>query len=100
MIPRMCCRLGEKVTFRGTAADFDHAIRAIEFSLDEGRNWTRYETPGTNDYQNVSWEFTYEPERSGLHMLHVRSVNDEGAASPEADSVELLVEQGDRWKRV
>lgn len=92
MMPRMHCKLGERVTLRGTATDFDHAIRAIEFSLDEGRNWTRYETPGTNDYQNVSWEFAYEPKKLGLHVLRVRSVNDEGSASPEADSVELMVE--------
>lgn len=100
MLPRMHCKLGERVAFHGMAGDFGHAVRAIEFSLDEGRSWTRYETPGTNDYQNVSWEFTYEPKRHGLHVLRVRSVNDEGAASPEADSVEFLVEQGEQWKRV
>ena len=58
----------------------------------QGENWTTYPTPGTNDYQNGAWRFDYVPKKAGLHVLKVRSVNDEGKESPEADFAELLVE--------
>lgn len=95
MIPRTYGHVGKPVRFKGTAYDFGHRIAAIEFSLDEGKNWTRYETPDTNDYQNLSWTFDYVPEKAGFYVLRVRSVNDEGTASPESAFAELLVEEGD-----
>lgn len=94
MIPRTYGHVGKPVRFKGTAYDFGHRIAAIEFSLDEGKNWTRYETPDTNDYQNLSWTFDYVPEKAGFYVLRVRSVNDEGTASPESAFAELLVEEG------
>ena len=92
MIPRVYGRVGCEAKFRGTAYDFGHRVAALEFSLDGGSHWTRYETPDTTDYQNVSWTFGYTPDAPGLHVLHVRSVNDEGEASPEAARIELLAE--------
>ena len=92
MIPRVYGHVGVPVRFQGTAYDFGHAISAVEFSLDEGRTWTTYETPDTNDYQNLTWTFDYVPEREGFYILCVRSVNDVGTASPESAFVELLVE--------
>lgn len=93
MIPRTYGRVGQPVHFAGSAYDFGHAIRAIEFSLDEGAHWTRYDTPDTNDYQNLTWTFDYTPEKAGLYVLRVRSVNDEGVCSPEAAYAELMVEE-------
>ena len=92
MIGRVYGRVGEPVRFKGTAYDFGHAIAAVEFSLDDGAHWTRYETSGTNDYQNVTWTFDYVPERAGFCVLRVRSVNDAGEASPESAFAELEVE--------
>lgn len=92
MIPRIYARAGESVRISGNAYDFGHAVAAIQFSLDEGEHWTAYETPGTNDYQNVTWEFECTFDRPGSYVLHVRSVNDEGKASPEAAFVALTVE--------
>lgn len=93
MIGRVYGRVGKPVQFKGNAYDFGHAIRAIEFSLDEGEHWTRYDTPDTNDYQNLTWTFEYTPEKAGFYVLRVRSVNDAGEHSPESAFVELQVEE-------
>lgn len=92
MIPRTYGHVGHEMEFCGTAYDFDHRIAALEFSLDDGGRWTRFETPDTTDYQNVDWTFGYTPKTTGLHVFLVRSVNDEGTASPEAARIEMLVE--------
>lgn len=92
MIPRVNSRLGETLSFSGNAYDFGHAVCAVEFSLDDGAHWTRYDMPGLNDYQNVSWQFEYTPEKPGFYVLKVRSVNDAGDVSPEVDYVEFVVE--------
>lgn len=91
MIPRTYGHVGKTIRFKGSAYDFGHAVRAIQFSLDEGKNWTTYETPDTNDYQNVTWTFDWVPEQAGFYVLRVRSVNDEGAASPESAFAEIEV---------
>lgn len=92
MIPRTYGHVGVPLEFKGTAYDFGHRIAAIEFSLDEGKNWTRYDTEGTNDYQNLTWTFTWTPEQPGFYVLRVRSVNDEGAHSPESAYAEIQVD--------
>lgn len=92
MIPRTYAHVGETLRFKGSAYDFGHRIAAVQFSMDDGATWTSYETPGTNDYQNVSWTFEYVPAETGFYILKVRSVNDEGAVSPEAAHVEIVVE--------
>lgn len=91
MIPRVYGRAGECVMLKGNAYDFGHAISAIEFSLDEGAHWTRYATEGTNDYQNLTWTFTFTPKEPGMYVMRVRSVNDRGEASPESARVEIDV---------
>ncbi len=91
MIAHMNGRVGHPMRFKGSAYDFGHAIVAIQFSLDDGATWTTYETPETNDFQNVGWTFDYAPEEPGCYVLKVRSVNDEGAASPEAAFAEFTV---------
>lgn len=84
--------VGSPVRFEGTAYDFGHAISAIEFSMDDGKSWTVYDTPETNDYQNLTWVFDYTPVASGRYVLKVRAVNDCGKASPESAYAELIVE--------
>lgn len=91
MIPRVSGHVGQNVVIKGSAYDFGHAIAAIEFSLDEGAHWTRYETKGTNDYQNLTWTFSFVPEKPGMYAMRVRSVNDEGQVSPESAYVELEI---------
>ena len=84
MIGEVAARVGAPVRLTGRSYDFDHAVRGVQFSLDEGATWTTHPTPGTNDYQPVDWTFSFEPQQAGTYRLLVRSVNDEGAVSPEA----------------
>lgn len=48
--------------FTGWAHDFDKRIIAVEFSLDNGAHWTRYDLEGTTAERWVSWTFAYTPE--------------------------------------
>ncbi|MDR0514187.1 MAG: hypothetical protein LBG81_03375 [Coriobacteriaceae bacterium] len=91
MIPQIECLAGSNIVLNGYAIDCGHAISSVEFSLDGGAHWSRYETKGANDYQRVNWSFEFPAPEKGSYLLQVRSVNDEGTPSPEADSVELLV---------
>ncbi len=91
MIAPIYTAAGTTVHLKGNAYDFGHAISAIQFSLDDGENWTTYETPGTNDFQNLTWTFDWVPEQPGEYTLLVRSVNDRGDASPEAAYVHIHV---------
>ena len=91
MIGRVFGTAGNPIQIKGNAYDFGHAISAIEFSLDEGKHWTRYETEGTNDYQNLTWSFAFTPQEPGFYVMRIRSVNDRGEASPEAARVEIEV---------
>lgn len=77
-------RVGEAVRFEGYADDFDRDITAIEFSLDEGAHWTRYETKGARAGRWVWWTFDWEARCPGVYALWVRSVNEGGSVSPVA----------------
>ena len=92
MIPQVIGHVGESIHLKGYAYDFGRAVSAVQFSLDDGANWTTYETPGTNDYQNLTWTFDYAPPEPGVYRLLVRSVNDRGEVSPEHASVEIVAE--------
>ena len=76
--------VGEALAFEGYAYDFDRAIAAVEFSLDQGETWTRYETPQCEPGRWVWWSFAYTPQQRGSYELHVRSVNEDGKAGPVA----------------
>lgn len=91
MIPRVYGTAGKPLQLKGTAYDFGYAVAAIQFSLDQGENWTTYKTEGTNDYQNLSWQFEFTPDKPGFYVLYVRSVNEVGETSPEAAHVELEI---------
>ena len=78
--------------FQGNGLRLRHSIAAVEFSLDDGEHWTRYETPDTNDYQNLTWTFDYTLEKAGFYVLRVCSVNDAGEHSPESAFAELQVD--------
>lgn len=91
MLPQVSARAGELVTLKGYAVDLGHCIASVEFSLDGGKHWTRYDTPNTNDYQVVNWKFGFTPSDEGLYVLLARSINDEGKHSPELDVVEIVV---------
>ena len=83
MIAPMQVSVGKPVTFSGYAEDYGKQIVSVQFSLDNGANWTTYDVSDSTDDLWVHWTFSYTPERLG------RSVNDAGAASPLADVAEF-----------
>ena len=91
MIGPVTGRAGHPVVLRGSAGDFDKAIRAIEFSLDDKHTWTRYDVNDSTADRIVYWTFEYTPPRAGTYTLLVRSVNEDGAASPVCEQVDLLI---------
>lgn len=86
------CKFGESITFEGYADDYDKSIAAIEFSMDDGETWTRYDTTGATSDKWLYWTFTYEPGIVGTYALKVRSVTEQGAVSPMASTVAFRVE--------
>ena len=83
---------GQPVTFRGWAHDYDKAITAVEFSLDEGRSWTSCPTEGATAERWVRWEFVWDPPEPGAYVMRVRSVNEDGKKSPIPAVSEFTVE--------
>lgn len=75
-------QVGCPLSLEGWADDFDREIRAIQFSLDDGKNWTTYETKHADASRWVYWRFSYTPEQSGSYALKVRAVNELGDVSP------------------
>ena len=72
---------GQPITFEGYADAFDLKVAALEFSLDRGATWTRYETPGTDAERWVYWTYTITPPSAGSYVLYVRAVTDTGLVS-------------------
>lgn len=89
-------KVGHPVTFTGYADDYGTKIVAIEFSLDNGENWTRHETADASPDLWVHWTFTYTPEKVGSYQLKVRSVNEDGKTSPVSAVAELIVEEDEK----
>lgn len=83
--------VGEPMEFTGYACDFDRAIAAVEFSLDQGQTWTCHDTPTCEPGRMVWWSFAYTPVRPGSYELLVRAVNIDGEASPAAARYEFDV---------
>ena len=74
--------VGMPMTFEGWADDYDRAITAVEFSIDGGESWTRYDMPGVEIGRLVTWNFEWTPTNSGHHVMRVRSVNEDDKSSP------------------
>lgn len=91
MIGTIAGQVGKPLSIMGYANDFDRRIQAVQFSLDDGETWTSYETPGTVADKNLYWKFEYTPVQSGSYQLLVRSVNEEGAASPSFAAIDFVV---------
>lgn len=91
MIGTIYGEVGKPVTIKGVTGDYDNMVVAIEFSLDEGLHWTRYETGAVDSVANVYWDFEYVPTKPGSYHLLIRSINEHGKASPEPAFVDLIV---------
>ncbi|MEG0016499.1 MAG: molybdopterin-binding protein, partial [Gordonibacter sp.] len=76
--------VGEPLTFEGYADDYDRAIAAVQFSLDEGENWTTYSLENAPMGRWVYWHFDYVPRKPGRYKMKVRAVNEYGTVSPSS----------------
>ncbi len=72
---------GRPIEFSGYVDDFDRAICAMEFSLDDGASWTAYPTAAVDKSRGVNWQFVYTPEQPGRYLLKVRPVTEDGEPS-------------------
>lgn len=71
---------GQPYTVKGYASAWDDPIAALEFSLDGGQTWSRYDTPSTNTNQWVTWDYTIDPpaDANTAYVLSVRAVSASG----------------------
>ena len=79
---------GKPYTFSGYATAWDEQIAGVEFSMDGGVTWTRFDTPNVTRDNWVIWNFTYTPEADSAYVLSIRSVTTEGRVTEEP--VEVL----------
>ena len=86
MIAPLAVEVGRPVRFAGYAEDYGVPIVAVQFSLDDGENWTDYDVCGSTGDRWVHWTFEYTPEAPGTYCLLVRSVNERGEVGPEPDT--------------
>jgi len=84
--------VGDRLVFEGYADDMGQAIKAVEFSMDNGATWTTCSTEGATADKWVYWYFAYVTEAPGTYKLDVRAVAEDGTVSPLASSVVFTVE--------
>lgn len=65
--------VGEPYTFEGYAFANQNGIDAIEFSMDNGETWTRFDTSDSQDGKWLYWYFTWTPEKAGGYVFRVRA---------------------------
>lgn len=91
MIGTVLGESGKPVVIEGVAGDYGKVVCAIEFSLDDGEHWTRYDAGDVRSGLNLYWSFEYTPREAGTYRMLIRSINEEGDASPEPACVNLTV---------
>jgi DMSO/TMAO reductase YedYZ molybdopterin-dependent catalytic subunit len=69
---------GETITFKGYADAYDESIVAMEFSMDRGETWKRFDTPNTDVERWLTWKYQFTPEADGAYCFAVRAVTDTG----------------------
>ena len=76
-------KVGEPYEFTGYATAYDETIAALEFSMDGGISWKRFDTPNVTNTKWVIWHFTYTPQEETAYVLSVRAITDTGRVSDE-----------------
>lgn len=77
----MIIKADEPYTFEGYADAFDEKITSIEFSMDRGQTWTKYELGDTDAFKWVYWHYTFTPETEGSYVMMVRATTETGRVS-------------------
>ena len=72
MIAPMQVSVGKPVTFSGYAEDYGKQIVSVQFSLDNGANWTTYDVSDSTDDLWVHWTFSYGQPARGRGRVHGR----------------------------
>lgn len=93
MIASQNIEIGKTITFQGYADDYDKAVVAMQFSLDDGSSWVTHDVSDTTADLWVHWTYSYTPDKPGSYRLRVRSVNDRGRTSPCDAVVDFIVRQ-------
>lgn len=68
--------VGEPIEFSGFADDDGVGVTGVEFSLDDGATWTRYDTSTAQQDKGVSWQFVFTSEKTGTYLLKVRALHE------------------------
>ena len=71
----------EPIRLTGYADDFEGAVTAVRFSLDEGEHWTVYPVEGATQPRGVSWSFYFTPPEPGFYLLRAQSLSGEAESA-------------------
>lgn len=83
--------MGQTFTFEGYADAFHKQVVALEFSMDQGETWTRFDASDSDKSKLVYWHFDFTPEETGAYVLQVRSVCEDGTVSTYPDEIMVNV---------
>ncbi len=77
----------ETFEFEGYADAFEEQVVAVEFSMDQGETWTRFDTSDSDKSKLVYWHFGFTPEEAGAYVLQVRAITESGIVSTYPDEI-------------
>ena len=78
---------GQPYTFHGYVDAYDEKIASVEFSMDFGKTWTKYELGDTDVNKLVWFDFTWTPQEESAYCLQLRATTESGLVSPQIQTV-------------
>lgn len=85
---------GEPYTFEGYADGWYDQVTAVEFSMDQGATWTRFDVPDSDVNRWVRWSFTWTPpaDTDAAYVLQMRTVtNGEAYGEQTGTPIQVMV---------
>lgn len=83
----LCIQSGQPYTFNGYADAYDEKITSVEFSMDQGKTWTKFDIADMDPNKALWWTFTWTPPEAGAYCLSVRATTESGLVSPYVQTV-------------